>query len=466
MCTYKRLDGVSAGATASGGSSQDGTETSTDRQRVGISIDFLLNFTNPSGYRPSAAIAAEAAELDDADGEAHVQPHDADQDMTHDQSFFEFADLPSVFFSFPFVVSGREVDYASPIISDGLTPELEDAYAFEVRVREMLQQLSAKHSSMLERGDAVDATFDYQLAEAVFTVGNVRHFVWAFFRYFHYSFPILHKPTFDIQTVSFPLLLALVLFGSLPTLESDTSIGVRRFSHVAEAYVFDQLPLRQMSQADNSAWVEDEHLQLLQAGLLFLVFLNNSNDMVTRRRIRLQRIPSLVAAVRASGLFAHKQRHIISSQTEHDWQGFINDEMRSRLGMWTCLFDSTLSVFFNNTPQVAICEAIGDLPCEETLLSIVMTSRMNFLAGMNIEPMLRATDRWKALWDVVSRDSKGNCLPELGFEKHAAEYWWLTKTILRVSKLGGRSCRYMQPAPCDSTQDLHDFVRRYKDFVV
>ncbi|KAI4617052.1 uncharacterized protein J4E87_008565 [Alternaria ethzedia] len=103
----------------------------TDRQRVGISIDFLLNFTNPSGYRPSAAIAAEATELDDADGEAHVQPHDQDQHMAHEQSFFEFADLPSVFFGFPFLVSGREVDYASPIISDGLTPELEDAYALE-----------------------------------------------------------------------------------------------------------------------------------------------------------------------------------------------------------------------------------------------------------------------------------------------------------------------------------------------
>ncbi|KAI4673085.1 uncharacterized protein J4E78_001591 [Alternaria triticimaculans] len=104
----------------------------TDRQRVGISIDFLLNFTNPSGYRPSAAIAAEAAELDGADGEAHVQSHAQDRDMTQDQSFFEFADLPSVFFGFPFLVSGREADYASPIISDSLTPELEDAYALEL----------------------------------------------------------------------------------------------------------------------------------------------------------------------------------------------------------------------------------------------------------------------------------------------------------------------------------------------
>lgn len=330
VCTYKRLDGVSLGATSSVGSSHNDNESNANGQRVGISIDFLLNFTSPSGYRPSAAIAAEAAELDDQDGMTHVQPDTHDQDMAHDQSFFEFADIPSVFFGFPFLVSGREYDYESLIKNDSLTPELEDAYALEVRVREMLQQLSAKHSSMLERNDAVDATFDYQLAEAVFTVGNVRHFVWAFFRYFHYSFPILHNSTFDIQTVSFPLLLTLVLFGSMTTLESDASIGVRRFSHIAEAYIFDQLVSRQMLQADQSVLVNDEHLQLLQAGLLFLVFLNNSNDIVTRRRIRLQRIPSLVAAVRASGLFAHKQNHIVPGQHEYDWQGFINDEMRLR----------------------------------------------------------------------------------------------------------------------------------------
>ena len=100
------------------------------------------------------------------------------------------------------------------------------------------------------------------------------------------------------------------------------------------------------------------------------------------------------------------------------------------------------------------------------LLSIVMTSRMSLLTSISIEPMLQAIDRWKALWDVVSKDSEGGNLPNLRFEKHAVDYWWLTKTLLRVSKSGDRSCRYMQPVPCDSAQDLHDFVRRYKDFVV
>jgi hypothetical protein len=306
------------------------TGASVSGQRGGISIDFLLNFTNPSGYRPSATIAAEAAELDDPDGEAHTQLNLEDQHMAHDQAFFDLVDVPSVFFGFPFLMSGKEFEYTSPIISGSLTPELEDAYALEVRVRELIHQLSAQYNSMLERNADVQPTFDIQLAEAVVTVGNVRHFVWAFFRYFHYSFPILHKPTFDIQTASLPLLLVLVLFGSMSSDNSDSSIAIRQFSHVAETYIFDQLDSRQMLQLPLPTSIGNEELELLQAGLLLLVFLNNTNDLVTRRRMRLRRVPTLIAAVRASGLFAYQRRHLVMGQDVYDWRGFIFDEMRLR----------------------------------------------------------------------------------------------------------------------------------------
>jgi hypothetical protein len=93
-----------------------------------------------------------------------------------------------------------------------------------------------------------------------------------------------------------------------------------------------------------------------------------------------------------------------------------------------------------------------------------MTSRMNLLTPMVIEPLLRATDRWKCIWDVVNQDSEGGLLPHLGFEKHAAEYWWLVRTQLKVTQTGDQSCRYMQPEPCDSVQDLHDFIHKYKEY--
>ena len=336
-CTYERLDHASSPATphsevdvGSSHSQAGDTGASVSGQRGGISIDFLLNFTNPSGYRPSATIAAEAAELDDPDGEAHTQLNLEDQHMAHDQAFFDLVDVPSVFFGFPFLMSGKEFEYTSPIISGSLTPELEDAYALEVRVRELIHQLSAQYNSMLERNADVQPTFDIQLAEAVVTVGNVRHFVWAFFRYFHYSFPILHKPTFDIQTASLPLLLVLVLFGSMSSDNSDSSIAIRQFSHVAETYIFDQLDSRQMLQLPLPTSIGNEELELLQAGLLLLVFLNNTNDLVTRRRMRLRRVPTLIAAVRASGLFAYQRRHLVMGQDVYDWRGFIFDEMRLR----------------------------------------------------------------------------------------------------------------------------------------
>ncbi|KAL1798456.1 hypothetical protein ACET3X_002493 [Alternaria dauci] len=442
--------------------------------------------------------------------------------MASDQMFFDFADVPSVFFGFPFLM-GRDVEYPSPIVSDSLTPELEDAYALEVRVRELMHELSAQHNSMLERNDAIQTTFELHFAESVFTVGNVRHFVWSFFRYFHFSFPILHKPTFDLQTASLPLLLTLVLFGTLSSNDSDSSIAIRQFHHIAEAYIFDKLVSWQMLQTPQPAFINNDELELIQASILFVVFLSNVDDLATRRRIRLQRMPSIIAAMRASGLFSYRRRPFITAKGTCDWQAFIADEMRLRLGIWAFIFDATISLFFNIPPQIAAAEMTGSMSCDEdlfraesaadfervallgrsnqeaytlpglmsrllfdppeeiedsdnhvsstemlilicALMSAIMSARMALVVSVIVEPMLRATDRWKRLWDLVSQDSEGNLLPHIGFEKHAAEYWWLTRTMLRVIQSGDQSCRYLQPVPCDSGHILHDFIRKYKDF--
>jgi hypothetical protein len=230
----------------------------------------------------------------------------------------------------------------------------------------------------------------------------VRHYVWSFFHYFHYSFPILHKPSFDIQTVSLPLLLTLILFGSMSSNPLDASITIQQFSHVAEGYIFDQVVSRQMLQVPQAACIDNEELELFQAGLLFLAFLNNSNDLTTRRRIRLQRIPSLSTAVRASGLFAYKRQYFSPGPGTHDWQGFIFDELRlryckllhatgslfvfanrsSRLAMWTCILDSTLCVFFNSPSQVATTELLADIPCDEDLFRAETVADFNRVASL------------------------------------------------------------------------------------
>jgi len=89
---------------------------------------------------------------------------------------------------------------------------------------------------------------------------------------------------------------------------------------------------------------------------------------------------------------------------------------------------------------------------------------MNFLAPANFAVLLSALDRWKDLWDVVSEHHQNRFGPHEGFERHSAEYWWLAKTILKISQSQDPSCRYMQPVPSDSAEDLHDFIRTYKDY--
>jgi len=51
-----------------------------------------------------------------------------------------------------------------------------------------------------------------------------------------------------------------------------------------------------------------------------------------------------------------------------------------------------------------------------------------------------------------------------GFEKHAGEYWWLARTLLKVEQSGDRSCRYMHLTPSDSGKDLHHFIGKYRNF--
>ena len=91
-----------------------------------------------------------------------------------------------------------------------------------------------------------------------------------------------------------------------------------------------------------------------------------------------------------------------------------------------------------------------------------MTSRSSFLTLAASDSILSATDQWKVLWDSVAIQDK-NGPQHTGFARHALEFWWLSRTLMKVAKMGDACCRYMQSMPTDSVNDLHDFIRKYKD---
>jgi hypothetical protein len=50
--------------------------------------------------------------------------------------------------------------------------------------------------------------------------------------------------------------------------------------------------------------------------------------------------------------------------------------------MWTCIFDSTLCVFFNSPPQVATAELLADLPCDEDLFRAETATNFDCVTSM------------------------------------------------------------------------------------
>ncbi|KAF2819313.1 hypothetical protein CC86DRAFT_413014 [Ophiobolus disseminans] len=534
ICTYERLGSASPSGSSNTevGAHPSHPETGTAEPSSGgesgrISIDFLLNFTNPLGYGPSTAIAAEASALEMLDTSADVwspQIRLKDDHMIHNLPSYDLNDPSSVFLGFSSMMPEREDWNVFPLDGDYLAPLPETTSTLAIRTREMVGQLFAQQRSMMESDSTMLANFDAALAEMVFTVANVNHFIWGFFHYFHDQFPILHEPTFDAQTASLPLLLAIVLVGSMSFNPSDMSIAIRQFYDAGEAYVFELLVSKQTMHCLQEANHTVEQVELLQAGLLLLMLQNNSENLTTRRRIRLQRTPALVAAVRCSGLFAYKRQHVVGTSDRSGWRDFILDETRVKLAAWTFMTDCILAVFFNSAPRVALSDMTGDLPCEEplyraktalefeqllcmrhprpsvstlsqllslvysapvsgtsirvkehvtasnmlvlicALLSVIMTLRMNFVASATVEPIHGAIHGWKSLWDTLHQDAQDGVAPLMGFERHAADYWWLAKMLLKVGQEGDQSCRYMQLVPCDSVKDLHEFIRKYRDY--
>lgn len=340
-CTYERLGLTSSSATPQIGVNVQSSyrhtgnaESSTGAECGRLSIDFLLNFTNPLGYRPSATIAAEAPDaitIEHTVETGDPQLRTRDRYTVHSPPSLDSFEFPTVFLSFPYLApeEGERGEGSVPVINDYAVSDSKELSALEARISELMCQLSAHQDSMLERSGITEAHFDVQLAGIVFAEVNVRQFVWQFFHYFHDSFPVLHKPTFDSRTVSLPLLLTVVLFGSMSSNPSDISIEIRQFFDVAESYVFDRLVSGYMLQRSRGAPTMNE-VELLQAGLLLLMILNNSDDPTVRQRLRLQRIPCLVTAVRASGLFSYKRRHDCTSGERPNWQLFISDEVQLR----------------------------------------------------------------------------------------------------------------------------------------
>ncbi|KAF2844051.1 hypothetical protein T440DRAFT_473706 [Plenodomus tracheiphilus IPT5] len=521
-CTYGQFERSTLSTLRIVGSGHSGspvlgaTEASSSRTVEQIPLDFLLTLTTPGSYHASTAVAVNAFESDATEGETScLSPQSYPTDDYEGLETLLWDPEPCSLESFGYTSS----EIAQQVVFDEHYPE---ALTAETRMSEMVHGLSAMHNLKYGHTSRIQGDFSIELAQAVFTVANLRRFVWGYFHRYYDYLPIIHKPTFDSQTVSLPLLLAIFLSGSLSFFPSDISFSAKRFFNIAETYIFEHPIFSQEAQDRSQAKDSGDDIEVLQAALMLLIIQLNNCDRTVRRRIRLQRLPCFITTVRALGLFEYKHHNIAGSADETEWGNFVYDEIRVRTAAHAFMFDSHMAVLFNLSPQVAISEMIGDLPCDKdifeadsaskfmvqrclrkqiaqphslsqltsflcsgsvptashpvkehirtpdllmaicALQSIAVASKMNFLMPGAAGLITRALNRWKNLWDAVTQESEGSGVRKIGFEKHAVELWWLVQMVVKAAKSKDLNGQYMQTLPLDSTEDLHDFIRRNK----
>ena len=79
--------------------------------------------------------------------------------------------------------------------------------------------------------------------------------------------------------------------------------------------------------------------------------------------------------------------------------------------------------------------------------------------------LLRATKRWKELWDALHAEREAEEQRLLGFVKHGLEIWWVTCKYLELTHTGDVQSGYMALAPTDSLVELYDFLKQYANCV-
>ncbi|KAH7069106.1 hypothetical protein BKA63DRAFT_520659 [Paraphoma chrysanthemicola] len=472
--------------------------TRLDQQHEVMPMTFLLQYTNPhrESVVPAFTIPGAHAPPAELEGDLHANVDGMAGDTT--VLFGMFSDL--------FMETVADLNASRPTTNGPSHVSL-----LQKRIDELREQLQ-KYNQRHHGSDPIPKeTFPVHTATAVFTATNFDDCIWSYFTIFHPQHPFIHWPTFDVYTVSLPLLLAVAFAGSVHCIPRDAALSTRSFFDIAEDFIFERL----RTEAVNKSSQKTGALEIAQAAVLIIGLQISFNDEATRRRIRISRHPELVASIRSLGLTSTVQTCELNTD---EWEAFIAEESRVRTIHILFLMDYMSTFFFNTLPQMAMSEPKQRLPCPDSLFeastsdefailnatashsrleslnikalvellmgdkwlgaddsslislqprhlmmcifalhSVIFTSRAALLLPLSYHLLHRALNRWKQLWDARYTEQSGT----IGFTKYCVEIWCVTSKVLDMLQFSEGNSKYLEANPTDSLGELHEFIRKF-----
>ncbi|PWY87940.1 hypothetical protein BO94DRAFT_59084 [Aspergillus sclerotioniger CBS 115572] len=91
--------------------------------------------------------------------------------------------------------------------------------------------------------------------------------------------------------------------------------------------------------------------------------------------------------------------------------------------------------------------------------SLAFQARTGLFGWVSTNPIKRATENWRSIWDSISSVVEKERVQHLGYPKHAEELWWLLTATLDRASGRGLNFRYLENAATDDLENLNDFIR-------
>ncbi|KAH6988268.1 hypothetical protein BKA56DRAFT_728966 [Ilyonectria sp. MPI-CAGE-AT-0026] len=342
------------------------------------------------------------------------------------------------------------------------------------------------------------ALLEVEHIQQFFTTANLQSALSAYFHHYQPHCPILHPHSFNPQTISSKLLLALFFAG---TVFSSAQVNLKLVHdnlHLAGKLVLGSLAFREMMTRTlrDTPEAQREYLEVLQAAVILSTLENNEGSPEAQKRVRTITYPRIALCARNLQLLSARNSFFDaepSTAANFDWDEFLLCESRLRLMQVICWMDFEFCVLHGIPAQFSLDEINAEMPCADeifyaptriicweklcgkgvgrrptlrfvmkallsetwdnnttemianlgtpslfTIISAIIelkwTSRGNFLDTLVNKHVEDAVSRWRMAWELHHKRLPPQQARRLGFVKHSLEMWWLVKIIMRVVK--------------------------------
>ncbi|KAI9373636.1 hypothetical protein BJX61DRAFT_533032 [Aspergillus egyptiacus] len=329
-CLLRHLDCVYSHAqqrqALSGPCGDEPTCTSEEPERSNpqrIPISFLLDYTSPtiqSAYDLQHMLAEHSTGI--------LNPGNQERRGSWLASDHVIDTWPFLFHAFI-----NPAALSPPIQASGLMYGVDDEACLAETINRLILHLEQSAAP-----NARGTNFNRARARSFFSRENVVRSINAFFDRVYNSNPIIYRASFNINTTSLNLVLAVLLLGATCLSPEDAS-AAEVYYEAAEYCIFEGQEFRRLLYEEEHPLLSAENIQLIQASLLIML-LGFKGPLEVRRRVRIQRFPALVSIVRLLDM-TKAINNIVLNEDLTNLQNYIHKETVVRLA---ATFSPTTSI--------------------------------------------------------------------------------------------------------------------------